>query len=390
MAFKLQIKRSSTNPGTSSLALAELGYQTANKRIFVGNGSGVSATEILNADDVGAIQTALQTSINGKANNTVEIIAGNHLSGGGTLSSATITVDHDSPGTESVTYSVNNSNGNVIQDLSVDAYGHIRALPVSVNLDDRYYTETEVNNLGSVTATANKWIIRDANGLAFATTPDSSATANTIATKGYVDGVAQGLDIKESVKVRSTGSFTTGWTYTTNTLIYSNTTAGSLEFDTGVTLAVGDRVLITSATATTRNGIYRITAIDEVSATKTMNLARADGTLEANSCAGNFTFVEQGNTYADTGWVCSTGTTYALANTWTQFSSAGIVSVAQGTQISVAQSGNVYTVSHGSISTTVTNNTTAEASSIVRSITVGTNGHVTAVDNMITLDCGAY
>ena len=42
--------------------------------------------------------------------------------------------------------SVNNSDGTVIQDVTVDGYGHITGL-ASVNLDGRYYTEAEVNSL---------------------------------------------------------------------------------------------------------------------------------------------------------------------------------------------------------------------------------------------------
>ena len=40
--------------------------------------------------------------------------------------------------------SVDNSNGSVIQDITLDGFGHITALG-SVDLDGRYYTETEVN-----------------------------------------------------------------------------------------------------------------------------------------------------------------------------------------------------------------------------------------------------
>lgn len=40
--------------------------------------------------------------------------------------------------------SVDNSDGNVIQDITLDTFGHITALG-STNLDDRYYTETEFN-----------------------------------------------------------------------------------------------------------------------------------------------------------------------------------------------------------------------------------------------------
>lgn len=41
--------------------------------------------------------------------------------------------------------SVDNSNGTVIQDITLDTYGHITSLG-SLNLDTRYYTETELNN----------------------------------------------------------------------------------------------------------------------------------------------------------------------------------------------------------------------------------------------------
>jgi len=41
--------------------------------------------------------------------------------------------------------SVDNSNGNVIQDITLDGYGHITAI-ASADLDGRYYTETEADN----------------------------------------------------------------------------------------------------------------------------------------------------------------------------------------------------------------------------------------------------
>lgn len=51
--------------------------------------------------------------------------------------------------------SVDNANGSVIQDITLDTFGHITALG-SVDLDGRYYTETEVNNWlnGPVNGTA--------------------------------------------------------------------------------------------------------------------------------------------------------------------------------------------------------------------------------------------
>lgn len=53
----------------------------------------------------------------------------------------TITLAHADTSTQA---SVNNSNGTVIQDVTVDGNGHVTALG-SVNLDGRYYTETEAD-----------------------------------------------------------------------------------------------------------------------------------------------------------------------------------------------------------------------------------------------------
>lgn len=51
----------------------------------------------------------------------------------------TITIDHTDTSSQA---SVNNSNGNVIQDVTLDTYGHITGL-TSIDLDTRYFTETE-------------------------------------------------------------------------------------------------------------------------------------------------------------------------------------------------------------------------------------------------------
>jgi hypothetical protein len=388
MAFKLQIKRSTTNPGTSALSLAELGYQTTAQRLFVGNASG-GATEFLNATDVTTIQTALQTAINGKANNTVNISAGNHLTGGGTLSNATVTLNHATPGTQSASFSVDNSNGNVIQDLSVDAFGHIRALPVSINLDDRYYTETEINALGTTTATANKWVVRDANGKAFVTSPISSDGATTVATKGYVDGLVQGLDVKDSVfTANSVQLSATGWVYSGNTTLTYNSPLPLENWWDNNTLTAGQRVLVRNHETASANGIYNVTTSTFASPNYQVTLTRSNDALNGATATGNFTFVESGDVYGDTGWVVSSGSAYGSGIFWTQFSSAGVVSVSGGTTITVSQVGTVFTVNHGTISTTASEVNT-EASTIVRALTYS-NGHITGYTTMATLDCGAY
>ena len=94
-------------------------------------------------------------------NATITITAGNALGGGGTFTAnqfanSTITVDHANTSTQ---VSVLGSNGQVIQDVVLDVYGHVtgldqvdfdsryytQALLDAGQLDNRYYTETELN-----------------------------------------------------------------------------------------------------------------------------------------------------------------------------------------------------------------------------------------------------
>ena len=82
--------------------------------------------------------TTVSNQIGTKADKTTTISAGGGLTGGGDLS-ANRTISHADTSSQG---SINNSNGTVIQDVTLDTYGHIIGLG-SANLDDRYYTESE-------------------------------------------------------------------------------------------------------------------------------------------------------------------------------------------------------------------------------------------------------
>ena len=101
------------------------------------------------------------------------------ISGGAGLASVrsgdTITINHDDTSSQG---SVNNSGGTVIQDISVDTYGHTTSIG-SVNLDIRYYQKSEFNSSGTA---ANSPVLRNGNRDIFArrfdsTESDSSGTA---------------------------------------------------------------------------------------------------------------------------------------------------------------------------------------------------------------------
>jgi hypothetical protein len=68
--------------------------------------------------------SSLNSSVNGKVANTRNIIAGSGLTGGGTLA-ADRTISHSDTSSQS---SVDNSGQNFIQDITLDAFGHITAI----------------------------------------------------------------------------------------------------------------------------------------------------------------------------------------------------------------------------------------------------------------------
>ena len=91
--------------------------------------------------------TTIATSgaIDARIDNKVDIALGTDVLAGTDLSKSTssgqVTINHNVTGANST---VNNSNGNVLQDITVSAQGHVTAVG-STDLDGRYYTETELN-----------------------------------------------------------------------------------------------------------------------------------------------------------------------------------------------------------------------------------------------------
>ena len=143
-----------------------------------------------------------------------------------------------------------------------------------------------------------------------------------IANKQYVDSVAQGLDIKASCVYTTTGNIT---------LLGLGTQAGG---DWGSSLTAGDRVLVKNQASSAENGIYAASA-SGWTRTADMNVW--------SEVPSAFTFIEQGTTLADTGWVCTAnqgGTIGVTAMPWVQFSGAGTYLAGNGLQIS----GNTFSV----------------------------------------------
>lgn len=162
-------------------------------------------------------------------------------------------------------------------------------------------------------------------------------TSNDLANKAYVDSVAQGLQLKESVRAASTAAI-------------ADLSDASVTVD-GVTLVEGDRVLVKNgaspdgvvAVSDVYNGIYVVGTVTTGTAPFTR---AADLDEPAELTSGIFTFVEEGTTQADGGWVVSTDNPLVLGTdsvVWTQFSGAGQITAGAG----LTKSGNTLAVGQG-------------------------------------------
>jgi phage-related tail fiber protein len=97
----------------------------------------------------------------------------------------------------------------------------------------------------------------------------------------------------------------------------------------GVTLVTGDRILVKNQGTGAENGIYVV----KVSGAPDR---AADANLSAEVTAGMFTFVSEGTTNGNTGWVLTTDDAITLdttALTFTQFSGAGTYLAGDGLQL---------------------------------------------------------
>jgi hypothetical protein len=147
---------------------------------------------------------------------------------------------------------------------------------------------------GTMTGVINLGGYRAENG----TTP---TVASDLATKGYVDGVAQGLDAKPSVRVTATSA-----------LSAVPATGGLLTID-GITVSAGDRVLATAQATASQNGIW-------VAASGAWS--RPTDFDSASTQLGAFVMTEQGTANIGSGWVMTglVETVDTTSETWVQFS----------------------------------------------------------------------
>jgi len=208
-------------------------------------------------------------------------------------------------------------------------------------------TQTDLNGITSldvdnITVDANTISTTDTNG-DLVLSPDGTATvtvpsgyearagfgSDSLVNKSYVDSVANGLDVKASVRVATTADLSATYNNSNGTLTANANAAISID---GVSLSLNDRVLVKDQSDAVQNGFYKVTTVGSGSAA--FVLTRTPDANEASEITGGaFTFVEEGTANADNGYVATHNGTPTLGTddiTFDQFSGAGQISAGNG------------------------------------------------------------
>ena len=285
MANTLRIKRSTGSSAPTSLANAELAFSEGNETLFIGKGTGGAGGSATSVIKIGGIGGFFDKDTVRSAN---AVLSG-PTSGSDAAPTFRALVAADIP--------------NIAHTKISDFDAGVRT-----NRLDQMTAPTSAVSLNSQKIT----------GLA-----DPTADADA-ANKGYVDGVAQGLDVKDSVVATTTANGT-----------LSTAFANGQSID-GVTLQTGDRILIKNQSTASQNGIYNVQASGAPS--------RATDMATGANAAGAFVFVEQGTVNAENGFTCTSDTGSAVVGTnnltFAQFSGAGQIIAGDG----LDKSGNTLSV----------------------------------------------
>jgi len=247
-----------------------------------------------------AVQTLTNKTISGSSN-TLSDIANSSL----TNSSVTFGSTEVALGASSTTIAG-------VTQLDVD----------NVRVDGNTITSTDSNGDLVLDANGTGNVDVNSNKIINLATPTAD---NDAANKAYVDGVVNGLDVKESCQLATTANLSATYDNGAGTLTAGSN--GALSID-GVTPSVNDRILVKDQTTQTQNGIYKVTTVGDGSTAYVLTRS-PDADTASELTGGTFFFVEAGSSNADNGYVAThngTPTFGSTSITFSQFSGAGQIS----------------------------------------------------------------
>jgi hypothetical protein len=242
-------------------------------------------------------------------------------------------------------------------------------------------TEIAVDNVnlnGNTISTTNSNgdMVLAPNGSGSVTVPSGySARAgfgsDSLVNKSYVDSVANGLDVKASVRVATTANLAGTYDNSAGTITAGSN--GAIAVD-GVTLTANDRILVKDQSTGTQNGFYKVTATGGAGAAFVLTRT-PDADAASELTAGAFTFTEEGTANADNGYVLSTNGAITLGSTaiaFEQFSGAGQIAAGNG----LTKTGNTIDAVGTADKITVSSNAITIASGYVGQTSITTLGTI--------------
>ena len=343
MATTIQIKRSTGSSDPSSLAAGELAYTLGNNKLFIGDGSSprviggkVFSDKLDHTDGTLTASSAITTDTNSKVD-TIKLKGADNSTPGNIVlddndsdyattlkGAATLggNIDITLPATAGTVITTGNLTGiagviGTLTSLSVD----------NVTIDGNTISSTDSNGNIKLDPNGSGTIDVSSAKITNLGTPTSDADATT---KAYVDGLINGLDIKESVKVATTGNIAGTYNNGTGTITASGN--GALGNIDGVATTTNDRILVKDQTDAKHNGIYVVTTVGDGSSAYVLTRA-GDADASAEISGGAFFFVEQGTTNADNGFVTTHNGNPTLGTNdivFQQFSGAGQITAGNG------------------------------------------------------------
>ena len=323
------ITATSTNPLTISTGLTGTSYDGSTPVTIAIDSTVATLTgsQTLTNKSISGATNTLTNIANASLSNSAVTINGSPVSLGGSI---TVTATATSALTIGTGLSGTSYNGSVPITIDIDStVATLTGSQVLTNKSISGATNT-LSSIGNASLTNSAITLGTTNislggssltpaGLTSVTVTQDPVASLDLATKQYVDNIAQGLNAKASCVYSTTADIT---------LSGLATQAGG---DWASSLTASDRVLVKNQTLSQFNGIYLASA-GVWSRSSDMNTWA--------EVPSSFVFIESGTTLADTGWVTTAnagGTIDVTAMPWVQFSGAGTYSAGTGLTLTGTQ-----------------------------------------------------